>query len=59
MPRKPRGGQVGRPPLTTEGTTIRKTVTLTPEQAAWLVSQGNISETIRRLIDQARTQPRR
>jgi hypothetical protein len=57
MPRKPRGGQVGRPPLTTEGATVRKTITLTPEQAGWLEGQGNISETIRRLIDQAR-QPR-
>ena len=55
MPRKPRGGQVGRPPLTPEGATIRKTVTLTPEQVEWLDRMpGSASEAVRSVIDMAK-----
>lgn len=55
MPRKPRGGTVGRPLLTPDKTTVRTTVTLKPDQAAWLSSQqGGASAAVRRLIDEAR-----
>lgn len=55
MPRKPRGGAVGRPSLTPEKATVRKTIVLTPEQAAWVeAKEGGASAAIRQLIDQAR-----
>lgn len=55
MPRKPRGGTVGRPPLTPDKATVRKTIVLTPEQAEWVETQPDgASAIIRQLIDQAR-----
>lgn len=54
MPRKPRGGTVGRPRLTAEGETVRKNVVLTAEQAAWLEKQaGGASAAMRRLVERA------
>lgn len=53
MPRKPRGGSVGRPTLSPDGA-VRKTITVTPEHAAWLeVQPDGASAAVRRLIDQA------
>lgn len=49
------GGQregAGRKPKET-GKKVRRTVTLTPEQAEWFDSQQNASETVRKLIQQA------
>lgn len=53
MPRKPRGGQVGRPPLETP--TRVHGVDLTDDQWTWAKSQpGGASATIRALIDTAK-----
>lgn len=50
------GRRVGakRPPIYGEGQVMeRHTVRLTPGQVIWVTSQGNLSQVVRKLIDEA------
>lgn len=52
--------KVGRPPISKSEPTVKTSVTLLPSQITWLkdYGDGNVSDGVRRLVDENRPYPK-